>query len=1142
VSTAIAATPAVPNVGFAPYRFRHVHPAAPWFNRAVMQTSGLSRYYRLDEPSGTAAADLANGQTGTYTNTPTLGVPGLWTPGDAANLAATFAAAQSEYVSLPLVNFSGFSQRSFSLEVIFSVASLAARRFLFASSPTTPTAGQIVGFLLNTNGSIALDFSSDAITSAAGVIAAGTVYHAFATFDADADVSKVYVNGVQVATGSAGPCTAVPTSTQIGAWRGAETFDGTIDEFAVYNMALSAAEALRHAEAAGLAPTSTSSGVLIERSSLVVLGKAYAGTWLPSSPLPESPDLVTGEYTHRRDDSGEFSFTFPNKVSSDGVHWRERFATEGHLEFLEVYAGDDLEFVGSIQSLKADRGAVTVGGPDGLALLRKAHEPDRTWTAAAADVVANYARVPVQLFADDFADGVVDAAKWRTHFGIPGGPGIAPTTLTEKPGLFTLSAPTGDSGNGAGALTAFFGTKAGFAAGHDWDALVEVVAHSDYTDFDAQVIVTITDMSGLVVADVTITQDRYLADGEWLQKDALGPASLPAMIEIRKRGRWIYNYISGVLIDIISTTTANANLRPAMIHVAAYATTAPTVTIGAVVFRGYVPLLAVQADRVLPASPPPVGLIGRYWNNQDLEGKSAAGRLAVIFTPTREPYSERVDAPINTSGGLLIPPEPGSSGAHYSARWFGAVYIRGDLGDTQFRVSNLDDGCRLWVAKTTWGDQAIDDWVDGAAHTAGPVTIDSTLFGDIAGWVPIVLEYHNGAATDTLNLEFNPPGAGTYVDPGGSTITRGSFQTIPKTSLAPVGCFDQRVQGASHFDLVRDAAATFGYQTWLEPRSLESGEFPGRLTSKVRQGRDTDIVLKVADDDPIDVYLSPSVETDSADLATSLRGNGAGLPDGRGSQTTVEVFDMPAAEAALFDLQAVTDASDIGFPELLRARVDSELALRSLPWQNVTGTPRAQERMADTFPITGVYSVMRWRPGDAVRLWIPDIGVVDGAPRQMLQVTRTIAPEGRVGAQASFRQRPKSVASAVRRIARATSTSHRNYQGQLVTLPGEGYHADVVAAAAFSGYLRTALLGTDVVVRGWIRIPVATPAVSVKVEINGVDRTGSLGGPWSAFPVLIDMTPFCAQPTTDNRVYVRLQNNGGVTSTLEFETLVEVLR
>lgn len=55
---------------------------------------------------------------------------------------------------------------------------------------------------------------------------------------------------------------------------------------------------------------------------------------LPSSPLPNDPDLVTGAFTNRLNDSGEASFTFPNSVSSDGVLWRSRFDPTGHLQFL----------------------------------------------------------------------------------------------------------------------------------------------------------------------------------------------------------------------------------------------------------------------------------------------------------------------------------------------------------------------------------------------------------------------------------------------------------------------------------------------------------------------------------------------------------------------------------------------------------------------------------------------------------------------------------------------------------------------------------------------------------------------------------------------------------------------------------------
>jgi hypothetical protein len=100
-------------------------------------------------------------------------------------------------------------------------------------------------------------------------------------------------------------------------------------------------------------------------------------------------------------------------------------------------------------------------------------------------------------------------------------------------------------------------------------------------------------------------------------------------------------------------------------------------------------------------------------------------------------------------------------------------------------------------------------------------------------------------------------------------------------------------------------------------------------------------------------------------------------------------------ETNLFDLQGWIDASDVSYESLLAQRAASQLALQEAPWENLTGDPRATDRLADTFPLTGVLAEFHWRPGDGVRFDLPDVNVVDAEPRQMTQVTRTFGPTGR---------------------------------------------------------------------------------------------------------------------------------------------------
>src|SRR5262245_30379856 len=156
-------------------------------------------------------------------------------------------------------------------------------------------------------------------------------------------------------------------------------------------------------------PTATRSS---EGGTAPVLGQTYGFTELPLEHSPTSAGLVEGSYTTRLGDSGEFSLTFPNAAGAKGL-WRDLFSTDLSLEFVEIYRDDVLEFVGNIQRVEIDRGVVTVSGPDAWALLRRAYEEDRPWTAAPRDVIEHYTKVQVPSVADDFDGNSLDPA-WST--------------------------------------------------------------------------------------------------------------------------------------------------------------------------------------------------------------------------------------------------------------------------------------------------------------------------------------------------------------------------------------------------------------------------------------------------------------------------------------------------------------------------------------------------------------------------------------------------------------------------------------------------------------------------------------------------------------------------------------------------------
>lgn len=861
-----------------------------------------------------------------------------------------------------------------------------------------------------------------------------------------------------------------------------------------------------------------------EGATATLLGTTYGFTELPVSHLPSSADLVEGSYTGRLGDSGEYSLRFPNVAGSKGLY-RELFDTDGAQQFVEIYRDSFLEFVGTVARVDIDRGQVVVSGTDAWSLLRRAYERDRVWTGAPQELIQAYTRVPVQIVGDDFDGPSLDAA-----WAIEGGVNVSVAIVNGCARIAHSAAPSGTPAirrtislsSDTWSVSATFQRASSKSSSAGLELLTSGLVSVGKIDINVPPSFT---WEGQTLTIPQVTYDQVI----------------PLTVEIARRGRWVFGFMNGQLMGILPVGTSTiARLR--VLGYGEFLSAVGSIDVERVQMIEQQSLLARGADLgdyVLPGSYPTGGLRGRYFDGASMQGLSSANRNSRILDPSRAPYGERLDATVDAAA-LGLPMQPGNSGDYFAVRWFGAVYLRGDLGNYVFELTSVTDGVRLWVGKTAWGAQLIDSWAAASGTKTGTWT--AANYGSNAGWYPIVLEYFCDTSAPAITLKFTPPGS-TYTDPGGTSITASTKVTIPATSLSPLGCFDNRVQGTSHFDLVQSIAQQFGYQLWCEPMQLESGEFPGRLVPRVRVGSDRDLVLQVDDIDAAEPIMQPGLTLDSSDQSVTVIGSGAGLADGAGSQVTAQVTDIAGAAAALFVLTSWVDAGDIAFADLLRARLSAELALRGSPWEEVRGVPRAQERLADTWPLSSTLSAMRWRPGDGVRLDLPDIGVSDAAPRQILQVTRTFAAEGRTGTQVAFRQRPRSAARSARQLFRAALASQRSYQGRPVTLAGNVVVTSSVGAGAFTDYSRTTLLPSDKVVRAYVRITYNNNAMSLGLEVNGIDRTAALGGGWTVIPVNIDITAYATQASSvSNELYARIQNNGAGVTSVTHQMIVEVLR
>lgn len=878
---------------------------------------------------------------------------------------------------------------------------------------------------------------------------------------------------------------------------------------------------------------------------VTVLGRTYAGTFLPTSFAKDSSDFVEGSWTRRMGDAGEWELLFPNVAASDDRLWRERFDPAGALQWIEIYRELDLEFVGVIERMEVDRGVVRISGSDAMSLLKRAYERDRQWVAGPRDVIHHYTGVPVLQLAEGF-DGTGLPSGWaeslpgttRTFPGDStwtitgtGAPGIGsiyfdrPTAIERQ--TFRLQAyfpqiPKTNQGNWSVALVAYWGPSLG--------RFVRVLFHSSNT------------------AHVY----EYEADTLYEVEPPAVPVpevSGPLTLTLECQGWAIRGYVNGQLVGYLPNGILMGGDRVELDYLAVEASGLAsgdrlkldsfTATTHEPFLQGSTPEGLMRATGELPHG----GLRSRHWNNVDVSGLLNANYAAALLDPDREPYGERLDSSMSTSAGLVLPLQPGlpANGYNGSQRWTGSLYLNpGSPATVSFTITNGGGGgYRIRLGDTRFDSELVNAWQGGSSGgTSAAFTIP-----DGPGWYPFIVErFGTDAAAPTWVLTMTLGGSGTYTDPGGTVITRGgAAQAIPATSLSPLGVYEERLQGQSHYDVVTQVAREAGLELLLEPRSLESGAFPGRLVPRARVGRDTDLVLSVEEDERGTPILSPGATIDSTEQTVHLLGNAQGLGGGQRGSVTAELVDVAGAGSALFQLQTWLDAGDIGFPEILSARLGAELALRATPWQEVRGNPFAQDRLADTFPLTGALEAFRWIPGDGIRVRVPEIGVLDDTPRRITQLTRSFGVNGRTGAQVSFRNRPRGPAVALGQLARASLKQQRVRSPQLVTVDGEP-NADPVIALSWSGYRRCFIGPNDRVVRAWLRVGYST-ITAMQLEVNGVNVTTALGGPWREGPIMLDITPYAVKSGAgDGRFYVRVYNGNADNRSCEFQPTAEVLR
>ncbi|HEX8208081.1 MAG TPA: LamG domain-containing protein [Solirubrobacteraceae bacterium] len=218
-------------------------PVPETYKSAVLDRPDIVSFWRLSEDPGEATAFDATGtNNGTYVGNVLLGQPGLLASD--ADAAAVFDGATA-HVDLPfVVDVSA----AFTLECLVRAQALDGLPTIVSQRDGTGT-GRALLFL---------NASSNFVSNLGGTMrdsgftaAVDTTYHVVLTFAGGTDGEwAFYVDGAQTATGTA-TGEAATDGWLIGVNKlGAEFWNGTIDEVAVYNTALDAATIQSHFELA----------------------------------------------------------------------------------------------------------------------------------------------------------------------------------------------------------------------------------------------------------------------------------------------------------------------------------------------------------------------------------------------------------------------------------------------------------------------------------------------------------------------------------------------------------------------------------------------------------------------------------------------------------------------------------------------------------------------------------------------------------------------------------------------------------------------------------------------------------------------------------------------------------------------------
>jgi PKD repeat protein len=224
---------------------------------AAVYNAGPDMFWRFGETSGTIAGDsTGNGATGTYTNNPVLG--GISAVGVASDRSSTFDGV-NDYVAGPNVpSAAQIAPPVYSTQVWFKTTSTAGGRLIgFGNSRTAASTTRDRQIYMGTDGKLRFGvqpFGTNVVIESANAYNDGNWHQAVATQGTSG--MALYVDGVQVASSPQVQARQYTTGTTqfTGYWRvggdsmtgfpgaGADYFNGSLDEAAVYTKVLTPAQ------------------------------------------------------------------------------------------------------------------------------------------------------------------------------------------------------------------------------------------------------------------------------------------------------------------------------------------------------------------------------------------------------------------------------------------------------------------------------------------------------------------------------------------------------------------------------------------------------------------------------------------------------------------------------------------------------------------------------------------------------------------------------------------------------------------------------------------------------------------------------------------------------------------------------------